>query len=148
MYKRLRDTENSQSEILRLIENLSSKVDSLSIVWPEPGSSNSRIGTQEDSTNSLSSENDILNGTSNAGHNKIKKGIAKLKGSKLTTYQFDGKQMFSGWIAIDRHLKTITLVTLKSIQFFLTPPKLSEKKQARNGRSRKTSLHFVESWKK
>ena len=69
MSKRLEDTEHSQRETLRLFENLSPKVDSLSNVSLEQGISNSRIGIQEDSTNSLSSENAILNGTSNAGHN-------------------------------------------------------------------------------
>ena len=71
MSKKLKDTEHSHRENLRLIENLSSKVDSLSNVSLEQGSSNSRIGTQEDSTNSLISENDILNAASNTGHNMV-----------------------------------------------------------------------------
>ena len=65
---RLRDTEHSQREILGLMENLYSKVDNLSNVPLEQGSSNSRIGTQEDSANSLSSENDISNGANNTAH--------------------------------------------------------------------------------
>ena len=72
MSKRLRDTEHSQREFFRLIENLSSKVDNLSNASSEQASSNTRIGTQEDSTNSSNGENDILNETSNADHNNWK----------------------------------------------------------------------------
>ena len=81
--KRLRDTQHSQREILRLIENLSSKVDSLSSVSLEQGSSNS---SQEDSTNSLSSENNILNGTSNAGHNIWNYNWLKLRPTEILNF--------------------------------------------------------------
>ena len=69
MSKRLRDTEHSQSEIGRLIENLTSSVDTLSKVSLEQGCHN--LGAQEDSTNSFSSENGILNGTRNAAHGSL-----------------------------------------------------------------------------
>ena len=49
MSKRLRDTEHIQKEILRIIENLSSKVENLSNSSLEQGYSNSRIDTQEGS---------------------------------------------------------------------------------------------------
>ena len=69
MPKSLRDTEHSQREILRLIENLSSKIDNLSNSSLDQECTNSRIDTQGGSSDISIGDNDVLNGTRNASLN-------------------------------------------------------------------------------
>ena len=57
MSKRLRDTEHCQREILKLIENLSAKIDNLtSSSSLDPGCSSSRTETHENLQDVLTSE--------------------------------------------------------------------------------------------
>ena len=73
--KRLRDTEFGQREILRMIENLASKVDNLSN--PSPGMSNLVQNTEVDPpTNTITSEND-RNVSSNKTH--FQKHVKRLR---------------------------------------------------------------------
>ena len=51
--KRLKDTELNQREILKLIENLSSKVDNLSSTSPERGCSTNRVANNGNSADEV-----------------------------------------------------------------------------------------------
>ena len=67
--KRLRDTEFGQREILKLIENLTSKVDSLSNPASEQCSSALRFEFDTDPVNDSGNENAIRNVSSNTNYN-------------------------------------------------------------------------------
>ena len=73
--KRLKDTELNQREILKLIENLSSKVDNLSSVNSEQGYLTTRIENSGNPTDELEEVSLSRNESSNNAYNDIRKKI-------------------------------------------------------------------------
>ena len=71
MSKRLRDTEHSQREILKLIENIPSKVDSLSNLSLEQVCSGSRTDIQVGLSNVSVTDTEVSNITRNASSNSL-----------------------------------------------------------------------------
>ena len=71
MSKRLRDTEHSQREILKLIENMPSKVDSLSNLSLEQVCSGSRTDIQVGLSNVSVTDTEVSNITRNASSNSL-----------------------------------------------------------------------------